>query len=82
MNVQNHRVMILKYHLTITHGTANTAYHSTSITVGPLAEGSNTGSFALDTMFDPPRERRNVFPSTSSPLVWRCIRSYRQYGTP
>ena len=32
MNVQNHRVMILKYHLTITHGTANITYHSPWIT--------------------------------------------------
>ena len=28
MNVQNHRVTILKCHLTITHGAANITYHS------------------------------------------------------
>ena len=36
MKVQNHRVIILKYHLTITHGTANITYHSRSITLGRI----------------------------------------------
>ena len=32
MNVQNHRDIILKCHLTITHGTANITYLSPSVT--------------------------------------------------